>query len=375
MEERKIPRYAFIDAARGLALLAMVVVHAFDFWMDTQSESFGSFLWKGANFVGSLAAPLFLFLVGFNVFLSARKIRISADKPGTEIFMRNFFRGWAIFFSGYIFNYLMFCLPDTKGHPLSETFMIVQILHLIGLCLVLFSFVAPLGRYSVGLCLVLALFFGSFGPVFWEMKLPPSYFLTLLRGLPMEAYFPLFPWAFFPFMGYCGAWAFSRAHKGENLSGFMGMAFMAGSALIIGSLGVLVLEGRLVNLLAMAYDEKAFFHMELPLLAFWLGMAALSLAALYHIREVKQARGPVMRTLEDFGKAAFFLFFFHYLVFRFTEPLGLTRGWYQGTLSAPLVAALLPFLLVLCAFVCRGWLTLRVPLLKRLYRERPQGAP
>ena len=64
-------RLYYLDVLRGLAILFMVVDHAYDWWMDAAGHA--SPLATYTKFIGTLAAPLFLFLVGVGLTLSAVK--------------------------------------------------------------------------------------------------------------------------------------------------------------------------------------------------------------------------------------------------------------------------------------------------------------
>lgn len=359
-------RLRFIDAARGLALILMIQVHAFDFWMRMSAKNFHSWAWKSSNFLGSLSAPLFLILVGFNTALSVEKKTVK-KKGKTSIFIRLFIRGLLIFISGYIFNYIMFCFPDTRGFSLEETLFIVQILHSIGISMCILAVLTLFEPFAGYLCALGALLFALGGAVVWNMQAPdwaPQYLMTLLRGLPFKAYFPVFPWCFFPLAGYVAGRIYIMAREKKAQTPLFGWFFMAGACATLASLSFLVLRDQLVLLVSMAVDEKKFFHMSLPLIIFWTGSVILTLAVLYYILEVKKSGHIVYSWLEYCGKASFFLFFFHYLCFRVSEAFGFTRGWFQGTLEIPMILGIMPLLMIINIFVAYEWIHLRAPLLR-----------
>jgi len=364
-------RLRFIDAARGLALVLMIQVHTFDFWMRFTAKNFHSWAWKCSNFLGSLSAPLFLMLVGFNTALSVEKKRTVKKKGSVSIFLRLFLRGLLIFGSGYIFNYIMFCFPDTRGFSLDETLFIVQILHSIGISMCILAVLTIFGSAAVYLCALGALLFALGGPVVWNAQVPdsiPQYLMTLLRGLPFKAYFPVFPWCFFPLAGYVAGRVYLHAREKGFQTPLFGWFFMAGVLTMLASLSYLVLRDRLVMLIAMGVDEKLFFHMSLPLIIFWTGFVLMVLAVFYYILEVKKSGHVTYKLLEYCGKAAFFLFFFHYLCFRVSEAFGFTRGWFQGTLDIPIVIGIMPFLLIINIFIAYEWIQIRTPLLRLMRR-------
>ncbi|MGV8123848.1 MAG: heparan-alpha-glucosaminide N-acetyltransferase domain-containing protein [Candidatus Xenobiia bacterium LiM19] len=364
-------RLRFIDAARGLALVLMIQVHTFDFWMHLSAKNFHSWAWKTSNFLGSLSAPLFLLLVGFNTALSVEKKKTVKRKGKISIFLRLFTRGLLIFASGYIFNYIMFCFPDTRGFSLEETLLIVQILHSIGISMCILAVLTIFEPFAVYLCALGALLFALGGAVVWNLQAPdwiPQYLMTLLRGLPFKAYFPVFPWCCFPLAGYVAGRIYVIAREKKAETPLFGWFFMAGACTMLASLSCLVLREQLVLLISMGMDENKFFHMSFPLIIFWTGFVILTLAVLYYILEVKKSGHITYSWLEYCGKASFFLFFFHYLCFRISEAFGFTRGWFQGTLEIPIILGILPLLMIINIFVAYEWIHLRAPLLKMLRR-------
>ncbi|MHC9540044.1 MAG: heparan-alpha-glucosaminide N-acetyltransferase domain-containing protein [Vulcanimicrobiota bacterium] len=360
-------RLRFIDAARGLALVLMIQVHAFDFWMRLSAKNFHSWAWKTSNFLGSLSAPLFLLLVGFNTALSVEKKKTVKRKGKISIFLRLFTRGLLVFASGYIFNYIMFCFPDTRGFSIEETLLIVQILHSIGISMCILAILTIFEPFAVYLCALSALLFALGGAVVWNLQAPdwiPQYLMTLLRGLPFKAYFPAFPWCCFPLAGYVAGRIYIIAREKKAETPLFGWFFMAGACTMLASLSYLVLREQLVLLIAMGMDDNKFFHMSFPLIIFWTGFVILTLAVLYYILEVKKSGHIMYSWLEYCGKASFFLFFFHYLCFRISEAFGFTRGWFQGTLEIPMILGILPLLMIINIFVAYEWIHLRAPLLK-----------
>jgi len=66
-------RRAYIDWMRGLSVLFMIAAHTFDAW--TVLEDRTTPLYKAVNFIGGLAAPMFLLLAGVSVAMAASSRR------------------------------------------------------------------------------------------------------------------------------------------------------------------------------------------------------------------------------------------------------------------------------------------------------------
>jgi len=71
-----VSRREFIDWVRGVAVIAMVVWHTADGWLNAEVRTGQS--WAVLRFVGGLAAPSFLLLAGVGVALAARPDRVRA---------------------------------------------------------------------------------------------------------------------------------------------------------------------------------------------------------------------------------------------------------------------------------------------------------
>jgi len=92
-----VKRLPFIDATRGLAVVAMVLWHTGDAWLrPVLKDGQGFFLLR---FVGGLAAPSFLFLAGVGAALASRAPRSPADARRT--LLAGLGRGGEIVVLGY----------------------------------------------------------------------------------------------------------------------------------------------------------------------------------------------------------------------------------------------------------------------------------
>src|SRR5258706_13270074 len=137
MAESTTKRIAYIDWVRGFACLAMFQTHCYDSWL-TGAVRGGKFF-RFSQDVGTLPAPLFLFLAGISCALVTDKLRrkgIDAD----EIARTTIWRGGEGFLLGLLFRlqeYLMGLF-----HPPWTDLLRVDILNIMGLPLM----VAGVGR-------------------------------------------------------------------------------------------------------------------------------------------------------------------------------------------------------------------------------------
>src|SRR5690349_14414364 len=94
-------RRAYLDVLRGVAVLIMIEAHVIDAWTrvaDRRSRAFGESL-----ILGGFGAPLFLFLAGVGVVMSAgSKARRSGDPAAASLAVQK--RGLQIFALAFLFR-------------------------------------------------------------------------------------------------------------------------------------------------------------------------------------------------------------------------------------------------------------------------------
>ena len=119
-------RAAFIDWARGLAVVIMIEAHAIDAWTrvaDRKTALFGHL-----TILGGFAAPLFLCLAGTGVALSAARTLARSGRRATavEVVCR---RGLEIFILAFLFRLQAFIVTP-GSHPV--TLFRVDVLNVMG---------------------------------------------------------------------------------------------------------------------------------------------------------------------------------------------------------------------------------------------------
>jgi len=175
-------RFREIDAARGIAILMMIVFHTvFDigfFKIADVNVSTGFWRW-----FAMATASLFLVLVGTSLVVS--HARSAADLSGFALIKKFLYRGAGIFALGLLVTLVTWLY-------LREGFVIFGILHLIGVSVMLALFFFRFGKYNLPLgllCIAAGFFIGSIrGPV-WLLPLGivPASFTSV-------DYTPLIPW-------------------------------------------------------------------------------------------------------------------------------------------------------------------------------------
>jgi len=273
-------RLAYIDWMRGLACLLMFQTHCYDSWLDDAARS--SRFYRGSQLLGTLPAPLFLFLAGVSFALVTGKLWRRGIAPG-EVARTTIRRGAEIFGLGLLFRVQEFLLGQ-PGAPWTDLLR-VDILNTIGISMMLMGVMCRVARGTLGTGLAAsgtALGVGLVTRPLWTTWRP--------RGLPwpLESYingvhifpqpqpwlFPMFPWVAFAFAGLAtGLLVFSDWARGRE--------FAAVGLLGVGGLGLAAAGYALDSAPVQAYAVYDFWHTSPNFFLIRVGVLLMILLAAY----------------------------------------------------------------------------------------------
>lgn len=207
-------RTRYIDSLRGIAILFMILAHTIP--NDTHEFEKVSFI---IRLLSSLAAPLFLFLVGFN-FKPKEKMTHQLCVKILLVF------GLAVIVDCFLWQIIPFYSFD--------------ILYLIGLSIIALHLIS-LKSKLINITVIIVLLLGSFFYQVLAQYAPEVHELTFLefnefsitemfRNLLFDGWFPIFPWLTFPILGYFLKSHFNYFHKVKLLyliiPLFFGLAYL-----------------------------------------------------------------------------------------------------------------------------------------------------
>ena len=195
-------RREYLDWVRGLAVLVMIQAHVLDSWTRTDVRNTAAFAWS--MIVAGFGAPLFLFLAGVSVALSAgsKSRRTGDDSAATMAVVK---RGGWIFLLAFVFRIQAWILG--WGPP--RTLLKVDILNVMGPSIVVAGVMWGAFRGRVRRSVALAI-----AATALSLIAPIVRSAAVLEALPnaLEAYlhplsgfssFCFFPWTGFVFAGAC----------------------------------------------------------------------------------------------------------------------------------------------------------------------------
>jgi uncharacterized membrane protein len=340
-------RLVFLDALRGFALIMMVLNHTGRWWQD---RSMGWPWYYSIYVTMAVAAPTFLFLVGFCLPLSLSRTRGTAGQllPTLWKYAK---RGGRIILAGLLLNLVVF--PE-------DPFWSNGVLQTIGFSIIVAAPVGLLLGSAAWRALVLALsaliflLFGwSYGVLStWVTAHPGS-----SRVLFLE--FPPWPWVALVLFGLVlgDVWV-EQTHPDDRNRYMRWMA--AGGVLCVAWLFVYDWWAHTPNRFMFKRDFILNNHWTpRGATAVWvIGVTLCLMALFYYVGEVRHHR---MTWLVTLGQTALVLYFVHHLIVLTLVNqrlhLKFNNWWYYGL--ANLV------LLVLLLGLGRLWLEI-----KRLYRQK-----
>lgn len=281
----------------------MIEAHAIDSW--TRAADRTTIAFRNATIVGGFAAPLFLWLAGVAVVLSAtRAARRTGSRAGAvEGICR---RGLEIFVLAFLFRLQAFIV--SPGSPALMMFR-VDILNIMGPAIVIAGLIWGLSatpHVLVALYAATAASMAMLTPIVRTTALVsrlPVLVQWYLRPAGELTTFTAFPWAGFVFAGAAVGVliAASRDRRAETCL----QAALACAGAVIVALGFHAAS------LPTLYRQSSFWTSSPTYFAIRVGLIMTLLASAYAIERVAERRGVELRPLTQLGRRSLFVYWIH----------------------------------------------------------------
>jgi uncharacterized membrane protein len=297
-------RQAYLDRVRGLAVLVMIEAHVLDGWTRVAERHRPGFV--NAIILGGFGAPLFLFLAGVSLVLSAEsKYRKSGDRgPSWRAVQK---RGWQIFGLAFLFRLQSFIL--TGGYSLVGLLK-VDILNVMGPAIAFAALAGErvkAGAWRAALFAAIAVAIAMLTPIVRVTSLLnwlPAPLEWYFRPSSTHTNFTFFPWAGFVFVGAAVGVLVDRMRGAEHVMRVQ-LALAAASVLV-------AIAGYGASFLPSIYEASEFWTSSPTFFFLRSGLVALTLPLAY-LWERAPWRGMVSRwsPTEQLGRSSLFVYWIH----------------------------------------------------------------
>jgi uncharacterized membrane protein len=344
-------RRRYIDWARGLAVLVMIEAHTFDAW--TRYTSRVGHNYRNLTVLGGFAAPLFLWLAGVALVLSAERTleRTGSRREAAAAICR---RGLEIFILAFLFRVQAFIVS-----PGSAVVMIfrVDILNIMGPGIVLAGLIWWLaeGVWTAAIAFtVLTSGVAMMTPIIrgaqWVNALP-RWGQWYVRPEADYTNFTMFPWVGFLLAG-AAVGALIAAARDSREEGRL--------QLVLGGAGALFVAAGFytATLPSLYHPRSSFWYTSPTFFAIRLGVMMLALTLLYALQAgIGRWAGKLMIPIERIGRSSLFIYWIHVeLVYGYaTWPLRHRLTLWQMAVAYALFCAAMYGALILRDRVVAAW--------------------
>lgn len=364
--ETAIGRRGYLDWARGLAVLIMIQAHLLDSWTRLDARGSWQFVW--AMIVAGFGAPLFLFLAGVSVVLSASaKWRRSGDSKAAAAAVMK--RGAWIFFLAAVFRLQAWILG--WGH--FRTLLKVDILNIMGPSIMAAG--ALWGACRSTRTRAVAFASSAIGISLLSPIVRTTHLLDALPD-PIEGYarplngltnFSFFPWSGFVFAGAVVGVLLDGARTPERESRANAWLFASGAALAAFAYGA--------SFLPSPYAQSDFWGTSPAYFALRSGILTLVVPIAYAWERLA-VRGR-WSPIEQLGRSSLFIYWIHVEMVYGLISLRIHKALSHGEAWAAYVAFVV--FMLLCSIakdrVVRWWTPKGKSERKGTKGERRQRAP
>jgi uncharacterized membrane protein len=332
-----VKRFPFLDWMRGLAILVMIECHTFNSFTRLDLREEGPYILT--QFIGGMAAPLFLFMAGMT--MGFQMETLERREPGALSRWRTSLRraGYILFIAfAFRFTNWLFSVPHASLQELTK----VDILNCMGVGMAALAALAvfstkdrPLAAAGAGLLIAAVAPLLTALPWAGTPALLQEY---LVPGQP-RGHFPFFPWVAYIAFGLATGTVVkcADAHRFDRLMQW---------SVLIG--GILIFASQYFSNLPYSFYPHSNFWTDSPaLILIRLGICLLIMAGSYLWTEY--GAGKRWSWMQALGKNSLMVYWVHVMLVYGAQvrPIKRTLDIPQATLATVIVTAMMVVLTVL----------------------------
>ncbi|PWU06414.1 MAG: hypothetical protein C5B51_12550 [Terriglobia bacterium] len=329
-EPAPLKRFAFLDWMRGLAVLIMIQCHAFNSFTRLDLRQSGSYMLT--QFIGGMAAPLFLFMAGMTAGFQMESLE-ARKRRRVDRWVAALRRAVYILFIAYLFRFTNWLGSLPK--PSMDDFLKVDILNCMGLAMLVFAAAALFDFHQrLRITVLGALAVAAVAPVMsgldWSGVAPVL--RDYLVPSPNRGRFAFFPCAAYLGFGIAAGSIVKRTAV-ERMDRMMQWAVLLGFVLVFGA-------QYFASVPYSIYANADFWRNSPALILIRVGIALLLLAGAYVWTEFCTKSG--WSWMQNLGKTSLMVYWVHVMLVygSLADPL-------KGSLTVPLAAVVTLLVIVL----------------------------
>jgi uncharacterized membrane protein len=311
-----VKRFPFLDWMRGLAIVIMIQCHAFNSFTRVELRQDGPYMLS--QFVGGMAAPLFLFMAGMTMAFQMDSLerRESSARNRWWVSLRRAGYIWGI---AYLFRFTNSIA--TLPHPDWREFTKVDILNCMGLAMAAFSPLAILrGKDRARFAAIAGLAIAAAAPLAANLGWAGAPALLQEYVAPVagqgRGHFPFFPNAAYLGFGLAAGTVVKRSAQ-DRFERLMQWSVLVGLVLVLG--------GQYCSNLPYSIYTKSDFWSDSPaLIVIRAGVSLLLMAGCFLWTEY--CVGPGWSWVQTLGKNSLMVYWVHVML----VYGALAQPWKQG---------------------------------------------
>ncbi len=318
---------------RGLAVVIMIQCHIFNSYVHADFRAGGPYVLS--QFVGGMAAPLFLFMAGMT--MAFQMDSLERREPAlSRRWLISLKRAGYILLLAFLFRFSNWLLSFPKGTM--QELLKVDILNCMALALIVLSALAVFDAHGrARWALVAGLGIAALAPVMSNLSWGPS---SLLQEylVPVAAHnrFPFFPCAAYAAFGLAVGTIVKRTPE-ERFERMMQWSVLIGLGLILGA-------QYLSNIPFSIYPKSDFWLNNPTLILIRVGVSLLMMAGAYLWTDY--AAGQGWSWMQCLGKNSLLVYWVHVMLVYgiLSAPIKRTMTAWQAAISTALMVALMVWL-------------------------------